>query len=254
MTAGPGQCCAGNPYDQWAELLAVWEEFADAGDVDCYTELSRQFGRPAVELGVGSGRVASKVAPDYGIDSSEVMLRRCRDRTGTAVTLINADIRTYRLPEPAAFSYAPLNTLNAIAAASDRQAALANILANTVSGGHLAFDTVVPNLDRLWARHGAVILRANDGKNVIFDVTQIVRSEPELLARIHAFWDVCAPGTGLVVERRYYPPLPFVYLFPEQIQQLAESTGWLVEASWGGFGGEPLTPQSHSQLWLLRKP
>src|SRR5437588_9950326 len=98
-----------NPFDDWAELLAIWHSMTEIPDSKLYESLAKQFGHPIVELGIGDGRVAEHVEPDYGVDFSTVMLQRCRSRLPHGPQLLLSNLKDYHLPEVAMFSYAPLN-------------------------------------------------------------------------------------------------------------------------------------------------
>src|SRR5918912_647695 len=118
-----------------AEFLAILNRTFELDDVQLYRRLVEESGRPAVELGIGEGRMAQHLRPDVGIDLSRTALAYCRERLADPPVLLEADSREYSLPEPARITYSPLNTLNYLARAEERRRVFANVLRNTVAGG-----------------------------------------------------------------------------------------------------------------------
>jgi len=76
-----------NPYDAIASLYDRWNTSV-VEDIDFYTDEAVGSGGPALELGVGTGRIAIPIAQAgiavIGVDSSAPMLERCRERAREA--------------------------------------------------------------------------------------------------------------------------------------------------------------------------
>src|SRR2546425_13036037 len=99
-------------YDGFADIYDVWVQTAPVTERNgpfYVGEYLRTRG-PAVELGIGNGRIAVEAAqrgkPIIGVDSSAEMLSRCRHRAEAAgvahlITPLEADFRDFTLPEPA---------------------------------------------------------------------------------------------------------------------------------------------------------
>ena len=235
-----------------AEFLAILNRTFELDDVQLYRRLVEEHGRPAVELGIGEGRVARHLRPDVGIDLSRTALEYCRERLDDPPVLLEADFRDYSLAEPARLTYSPLNTLNYVVEARERRRVFANVLRNTAEDGRFALDCLVPRPDRLSVRNNVPVLRGREGDLLLYDITSMVDFDTGE-ARIHAFVER-VDGSGRVMSRRYFPPVPFAFVTPEQLREEAESAGWAVEALWGGFHGEEFTDASPVQVWLLRRP
>jgi SAM-dependent methyltransferase len=234
-----------------AEFLAILNRTFELDDVQLYRRLVDETGRPAVELGIGEGRVARHLRPDVGIDLSRTALAYCRRDLPDPPVLLEADFRDYSLPERARLTYSPLNTLNYVPDAAERRRVFANVLRNTAEGGRLAFDCVVPRPDRLSLRNNVPVLRGRDGDLLLYDITSMTDFDTGE-ARIHAFVER-VDASGRLLSRRYFPPVPFAFPTPEQLREEAESAGWAVEALWGGFHEEEFTETSPVQVWLLRR-
>jgi SAM-dependent methyltransferase len=70
-------------YDAWYDTGAGQAIFAM--EVDCLKPILHKFGRPYLEVGVGSGRFAEALGIEYGIDPARAMLQMAKAR-GVKVT------------------------------------------------------------------------------------------------------------------------------------------------------------------------
>lgn len=238
-----------NPFDDWSHLLELWIPFTNIPDVEMYKELSEKYDGLKVELGIGSGRVARLVNPDYGIDSSKVMLAKCENNLQPCPTLLCDDFLSYRLPSPAGFTYCPLNTVNNVHI-DQLDIFFENIYDNTVKGGCFVFDSIVPDIPKFKARNNVSIFRGKNDHYAIYEIQEIKSLDTQELT-LHVFVEYLVDNK--VSAKKYFEPMPFHYIFPEQFKSAAENTGWHVEQVWGGFNKEELTDQSAIQVWVLRK-
>src|SRR5207253_1665586 len=102
-------------YDAWVATAPVTRHH-----VAFYVEEFLRAGGPCVELGVGNGRITVEAARRgvdiTGVDVSPAMLALCRRRAETAgvaekLRLIEADMRSFALPAPAALISIPFSTV-----------------------------------------------------------------------------------------------------------------------------------------------
>jgi Methyltransferase domain len=237
-----------NPYERWTELLQLWERFDDLRDVSFYAALAEESQRPVVEVGVGWGRAAEQIRPDVGVDNAANMLAAARKRLGDAdVTLMEADFETYELAEPAAFSYAPLNSFDHITDLEQLTRIFANVRRNTLPGGRFAFDAELHTLHQL--EDDGLHVDGYDGEIVIQSTYRLLDG-PKMVYEFIAFVD-WLDENGAVTARRYFPPLPGRAITPDQYRGIFSATGWRVLEAWGGFRGEPLSEDGRRQVWLL---
>jgi hypothetical protein len=243
-----------NPFDHWVRALDLWTSVRQPPDAVFYQDIVKQFGRPAVELGIGSGRVASAVRPDYGIDSSVNSLQRCGEVLGddSQTQLILSDFATYKLNEPARICYAPLNTFNHLTDSAVRKQAFANIRLNTCRDGRLVFDAFMTSLERLRARNKLVVEQARGADWVLYvGATIAEEAESVLMEQRGVLEEEISPeGTS---RRTHLPPLPLAYIPPWVFAIELENTGWHIEAAWGSFDRQPLTLSSGVQIWVARR-
>lgn len=239
-------------FDEWQPILAEWQNAEQVPDANMYLRLAQRCGAPILELGIGDGRVAAVVRPEYGVDLSPVMLRKCRERMGNhGPTLLLADFKDYTLPEPVSFTYAPLNALNHVRF-SDRQAVWRNVLRNTTPRGYFAFDSRVPVKGTSDSYNKVPLLNARATTRVITQTATLVDRETQEL-RLDTSIEMLDED-GYVTTKRYLPPMPFYDIEPGQFEALASDTGWHACERWGGFKQEPWVETSRIQVWPLRRP
>jgi SAM-dependent methyltransferase len=253
-------------YDLFADIYDVWVAGAPAvrDNLSFYVEEYVRTADPVVELGVGNGRIAVEAARQgkaiVGVDSSVEMLRLCLERAKVAgvadlLTLIQADFRDFRLPEPARLIAIPSRTIGHLVTLDDKRAGLRHIHTQLAPGGRLIFDHFVfdPEAAR---QHSAVTLRDEytdpvTGHDVLLWETHRYDWEAQTI-RIVAWTDEL-DGDGVVVSRRYRR-LSFSWLEPDQARALLEEAGFEVEALYGDFDRRPFGEGSPNQVWVARRP
>lgn len=240
-------------FDRWVDVNEMWFEVADFGDLEYYTQAVRAVDGVTVELGVGDGRVASRTHPDFGIDLAVRSLEVCAQKLGpdAPTELICGDFVDYRLPEPAALSYAPLNTFNHVISADQRVTAFRNVLMNTQLGGELLFDCYVSSRE-IFSRYNRVIFRQAHTDGWVLYLSDEVLDWEALLCLRHAVIEKLNED-GIVTQRRHAPALPHVCIAPEVIEQELRAAGWSKCSVFGDFEGGAFTEASRKQVWSARR-
>jgi len=112
-----------------------YDLFGSKNDLEFYKELALQSGNKALELGVGTARVAISIAMTgitvVGIDNSVHMLRVAREKlakeTGDVrnrVILKKGDMRAFELSQSFPFIYIPASTFDHNVTVEDRKQTL----------------------------------------------------------------------------------------------------------------------------------
>jgi SAM-dependent methyltransferase len=138
---------------RWA--AEYWDAFATDEDLQWHLELARRAGPRALELGVGTGRLAIPIAASgrtiVGIDDSIELLHiahaRVQARGGGVLSrmrLLLGDVRDFSLPREEKFDlvYSAGGALNRCATRMEFARTLACARDNLRVGGVLAFDLV----------------------------------------------------------------------------------------------------------------
>lgn len=129
-----------------------------AGDVDFYRNCARRFGTRALELGVGTARVAIPLAQDgctiTGLDVStsmlEIAVRKIAGLPGaiaTRVNLVHADMADFDLGERFDWILIPARAFQHIVEPAMQRGALCAMRRHLESGAHLVIDLFDPRLD-----------------------------------------------------------------------------------------------------------
>lgn len=252
-------------YDRFAEIYDVWTDTASSTSpnlafyLDAYTRASGL----VVELGVGDGRIALAAARRgramTGVDLSAVMLERCRVRAeqgglSSLVTLIEADFRTFVLPEPASLITLPYHSLGHLTTLDAKRDAIRHIHGQLAPGGHFIFDDFLMTPARLTYMRQVQLRAAYQtphGRDALLWVTSLV-DEPTQAMRV-VTWEDELDGQGVLL-RRQYRPLSLSWLQPDQARTLLEEAGFTVEACYGDFSRTAFDPaQADEQVWVARK-
>ena len=254
-------------YDDWAPLYDVWTETAPITkrNLPFYVERLVAARGPAVELGVGNGRIAIQAArlgaDVIGVDSSSVMLSLCRQRArdagvGAKVTLLKADFRDFQLAEPADLVVVPFHSIGHMLTLDDKRACLAHVFAQLRPGGRLVFDHFVFDEEHARRTDGLSRLRAeyvdpDTARDSLLWVT--VRFDfREQRMRILAVSEEVDPF-GQAGSRRVRR-MEFSWVTPDQVTTLLGETGFEIEAHWGCFDETPFAADSREQIYAARKP
>jgi ubiquinone/menaquinone biosynthesis C-methylase UbiE len=132
-----------------------YDLFGSKDDIPFYRELALKHGRKALELGVGTGRVAIELAKAgvtvLGIDNSRYMLNVTRSKlekedasVRELVTLKYGDMRNLRLKEKVPFAYLASATFEHCITTKEQRDCLSNVINALEEKGVLAFDMSQP--------------------------------------------------------------------------------------------------------------
>lgn len=125
---------------------AIWHDVecgAYAADLRVWEQLADRCGDPVLELGAGTGRLATHLARHghrvIGLDYDEELIAAQRERSvGLPVTPLLADARGFELPEPVALALAPMQLLQMLADRAERLSCLDSIAGQLLPGGRVA--------------------------------------------------------------------------------------------------------------------
>jgi ubiquinone/menaquinone biosynthesis C-methylase UbiE len=217
-------------YDEWSAHMTA--------DVAFYVALACEADGPLVELAVGNGRVAVPVARAtgrrvIGVDSSPAMLDQARTRAAAAgvdLDLRLCDMRELALDEPAALVYCPFRSLLHLPTWADRRRVFERVAASLRPGGRFAWNAFAFD-HHFAARVGGVhqdepvphTVRYSVGDNRV----DIVRDDG---ATSSLWWATKNEWLGLI-----------------------DVAGLHVEVLYGGFDGEPHTPDSREYVFIARR-
>jgi SAM-dependent methyltransferase len=200
-------------------------------------------GGRALELGIGTGRIALPLAargvPVAGIDLSSAMVARLRQKpAGEAIPVAIGDFSTTRAAGSFALVYLVFNTIMNLTSQAAQVACFRNAAAHLEPGGSFVIEVQVPDLRRL-----------PPGETFYaFDVT------PDHLGFDE--YDVANQGlvshhVTLVGGRAEQVSVPFRYVWPAELDLMAELAGMRLRERYDGWTREPYTGESrqHVSVW-----
>jgi SAM-dependent methyltransferase len=231
-------------------------------DIPFYESLARDAGGAALELGVGTGRVAVALARAgiavSGIDSSEAMLGRARCRAsdeGVAVELQRARMERFELGRSFGLIYAAFGTFHHLLTEEAQRSCLASVALHLAPGGTFACD-LRPLLFEDWEEGDSVPLfhdwtRMLPGTGELVTKLRAVRNDAASQTKREAqFFDIVASDGTL---RRKTVELELRYLGEGEIRSLVEAAGLAVEGIYGGFSRAAYDEEGDYLIAIARK-
>ena len=258
----------GNYDHGFAEVYADWvSSVAAVTDVNrkFYVERFMECSGPAVELGVGDGRIAVEAARQgqrmIGIDNSQAMLDLCsararEERATENIQLQLADFRDFDLEHPVELIAIPFHSIGHMLSEADKLACMAHIKANLVPGGRFLFDHFVPDLDYARTHTGLPVLRSHrvdpeTGAGRLLWAANTFDLETGVIS-IRAISE--EHGADGKLSNRRVSSTFLSTIQPADSRRLLEQSGFEIEACYGDFEGTPFDQDSGAQVWVARKP
>src|SRR5450432_4197693 len=126
-------------------------------------------GGAALELGIGTGRIALPLARRgirvHGIDLSRAMVARLRDKPGGDVIGVTlGDFAATAVPGRFSLAYLVFNTIMNLTAQDAQVACFRNAAAHLRPGGCFVIEVMVPELRKLPAGQNAVPFQVTPGR------------------------------------------------------------------------------------------
>ena len=205
-------------------------------------------GGSALEFAIGTGRVALPLAargvPVHGIELSQAMVEQMRRKPGSdAIEVTIGDMATAEAPGAGTYRlvYLVFNTIGNLTTQEAQVACFRNAAAHLAPGGCFVIEVGIPGLRRL--PHGE--------SHVVFDATEDHVGIDE--------YDVA--NQGLVSHhfskrdgRWELSSVPFRYVWPAELDLMAELAGMRLRERWADWDREPYTGESgsHVSVWERR--
>ena len=187
----------------------------------------------ALEFAIGTGRIALPLAERgvrvAGIDNSEAMLARLREKPGAErIEAMVGDMAATRVDGEFSLVYLVFNTIFNLVTQDGQVACFQNAAAHLRSGGRFVIEARVPELQRLPLGQTVLPWRADpDGMSYyVYDtVTQGLSGRHYHLA-----------------DGRFQPsPIEMRYAWPAELDLMARLAGMRLQDRWAGWKREPFT-------------
>ncbi|MEU0842007.1 class I SAM-dependent methyltransferase [Streptomyces sp. NPDC005962] len=221
-------------------------EMFEPGAVDPAVELLAGLagdGR-ALELGVGTGRIALPLAargvPVHGIELSRAMAARLRDKPGgDAIGVTIGDFATARADGTFSLAYLVFNTIMNLTTQDAQVACFRNVAAHLAPGGRFVVEVTIPELRKLPPGQHVVPFHVS-ATRWGFDTYDVAT---QTMSSHHLKLEEDGRAT--------YMPIPFRYVWPAELDLMARLAGMRLRDRWEGWAREPFTNDSprHVSVW-----
>jgi SAM-dependent methyltransferase len=220
----------------------------EPGAVDPVVEVLAKLagGGRALELGIGTGRIALPLAqrgvPVHGIELSRAMVERLRAKPGgEAIGVTIGDFATTKVDGTFSIVYLVFNTIMNLTTQEAQVACFRNVAAHLEPGGCFVIEVRVPELRRLPAGQGVLPWHVGPDHWVLYSydvATQAMRGH----------------YVEFVDGRGEYSTIPFRYVWPAELDLMAQLAGLRLRDRWGGWAGEAFTSDSRKHVSIWEKP
>jgi SAM-dependent methyltransferase len=197
----------------------------------------------ALELGIGTGRIAHPLAqrgvPVHGIDMSRAMVARLRAKPGgDAIGVTIGDFATTRVDGTFSVAYLVFNTIMNLTTQEAQVACFRNVAAHLEPGGCFVIEVAIPDLRILPPGQTAVPFHVSPTKWA-FDAYDVATQA------------MSSNYIEVVDGRGEYKTIPFRYVWPAELDLMAQLAGLRPRERWAGWKREPFTSESrqHISIW-----
>jgi SAM-dependent methyltransferase len=201
----------------------------------------------ALELGIGTGRVALPLAERgirvHGIDLSEAMVARLRAKPGgDEIGVTIGDFATTTVEGTFSLAYLVFNTIMNLTTQDEQVACFRNVAAHLEPGGCFVIEVGVPELQRLPRGETFVPFKVSPTR-LGFDEYDV--ASQGLISHHYSVED----GELDVLS------VPFRYVWPAELDLMARLAGMTLRERWSGWKREPFTSEStkHVSVWEKRQ-
>jgi SAM-dependent methyltransferase len=241
------------PHAYGDAIADVYDELMDVGGLGAATGVAVDFlarlagpGGTALELGVGTGRVALPLAARgiavTGIDASTRMVQQLRAKPGgDEVQVVLGDMAEVPVEGLFDLVYVVASSLYCLPDQQRQLTCLSNAAARLRPGGHLVVEAFVPDPAR-FDRGQRVEARAVTAGGVRLDVARHDPSTQTVFSQ-----QVAITGDGI----RLYP-VQVRYIWPAELDLMATIAGLTPTHRHGGWSGQPYTADTRIHVSVYR--
>jgi len=212
--------------------------------VDLLAELAGS-GR-ALELAIGTGRVglplSQRGVPVHGIELSRAMVARLRSKPGgETIGVTIGDMSTTKVDGIFTVAYLVYNTINNLTSQEAQTACFRNAADHLSPGGCFVIETNIPHLRYLPPGHDILAYRAGPERIISYSFDHATQ-------QYRGHYAEFTEGVGK------YRTIPFRYVWPSELDLMAQLAGLRLRDRWADWNREPFTTDSHSHVSVWQKP
>ena len=228
-------------YDESAE---IFEPGAVNAVVGFLAELAG--GGRALEFGIGTGRIALPLAqrgvPVHGVDMSRAMVARLRAKPGgDRIGVTIGDFATARVDGTFSVAYLVFNTIMNLTTQQAQVACFRNAAAHLEPGGCFVIEVRVPELRRLPPGQNILPWHLSPARWVSYSYDTATQ-------KMRGHYVEFTDGRG------EYSSIPFRYVWPAELDLMAQIAGLRLRERWDGWTRQPFTGESRQHVSVWQKP
>ncbi len=244
----------------YRQSAKFYDLFGSKNDLEFYRELALQNRNKALELGVGTGRVAILLAKAavtvVGIDNSVHMLRVAREKLAKEpeavrrrVILKRGDMRNFKLKQSFPFVYIPASTFDHNITVEQQKRTLNCIYKHLEKNGTFAFDLEQATPDKpeisLW-----IDRKESEGGKMVVRSIFTKRNMTSRICSLDLFFDVYKNGE---LSESYHEYGEVAIISKDEVTKLLEQSGFTVESIYGDFNKSKYRSDSPKVVLVARK-
>jgi SAM-dependent methyltransferase len=236
-------------FDEWIaqRYETLWPELFDPGVLDPAVDFLADLAGagPALELGIGTGRVALPLSRRgiriHGIELSPAMvaqLQTQRDASDIGVTI--GDFATAQIDGTFTLAYLLRNTITNLTTQDEQVECFRNVAAHLETGGQFVVENYIPALQRLPPGETRRVFTATP--------THVGYEEYDVAAQIaisHHFWMIDGRLETWSSRHRY--------VWPSELDLMARLAGMTLRERWGNWHRERFASESRSHISVWQK-
>lgn len=244
-------------YDPLADLYDL--EYVHDDELPFWLALAEREAGPVVEWGAGTGRIAVPLAEAghdvTAVEISGAMVERGRYKS-TAVGWTVGDMRSAKLERRYGLAVCAFNSFLCLLDVEDALAFLRNAGEHLAPGGLLGVEVSAFSPEELAEERGGPALRHDftrelpDGWLDRFSVSRYDAASQIMHMRL--FYEMYG-ASGTLEDRRAHE-LGIRLVGRAELELMLRLTGFVVEAVYGGFEGEPFESGGDHLVVLARRP
>jgi SAM-dependent methyltransferase len=230
-------------------IAGVYDEWYKRADVAMIDRLAEMAGKgPALELGIGTGRIALPLAARgvavHGIDASPAMVERLRAKPGGEGPKITfGSFADFDLDERAfTLVFVVFNTFFALTTQEEQLSCFRSVARHLASGGAFVLETFVPDMTRF--------TRGQNLSTVDVSADQVI-----LEASVHDGSTQRVSGQHVLVSsgRTELYPVEIRYAWPAEMDLMAMLAGLRRRDRWSSWTRAPFTRSSTAQVVVYER-
>jgi SAM-dependent methyltransferase len=237
-------------FDEWiAQRYAIlWPELFDPAVLDPAVGFLAELAGagPALELGIGTGRVALPLSRRgvqvHGIELSPAMVAQLHEQPGGSdIRVTVGDFATAKVGETFVLVYLLRNTITNLTTQDEQAECFRNVAAQLKPGGCFLIENYIPELRRLPPGETTHIFTATP--------VHVGVGEYDLASQV----EVCRHWWIIEGQLKTFAS-PHRYVSPSELDLMARLAGMRLRERCSDWHGTPFTSESRSHISVWEKP